>query len=61
MIIHPATSKHVEKFIRKELYMIDETYELYQKITLPHIESSSLSLEVCTIYINKLLKWSLQL
>ena len=45
MIMHPATSKHVEKFIRKELYMIDETYELYQKITLPHIESSSFSLE----------------
>ncbi|XP_076236246.1 decapping enzyme, scavenger [Calliopsis andreniformis] len=45
MVIHPATPKHIEKFKRKELYIVDETYELYQKITLPYIESSSLSLE----------------
>lgn len=29
--------------------MIDETYELYQQVTLPHIESTSLSLEVLFI------------
>ncbi|OAD55572.1 m7GpppX diphosphatase [Eufriesea mexicana] len=45
MIIHPATAKHIEKFRRKELHIIDETYELYQKITLPCIESSSFSIE----------------
>ncbi|XP_003693320.1 m7GpppX diphosphatase [Apis florea] len=44
-IIHPATEKHIEKFQRKELHIIDETYELYQKITLPYIESSSFSVE----------------
>ncbi|CAD1475012.1 unnamed protein product [Heterotrigona itama] len=44
-IIHPATAKHIEKFRRKELYIIDETYELYQKITLPYIESNSFSVE----------------
>lgn len=43
MVIHPATSKHIEKFTKKELYMIDETYELYQKVTVPYIESSSFS------------------
>ncbi|XP_034185636.1 decapping enzyme, scavenger [Osmia lignaria lignaria] len=45
MVIHPATSKHIDKFTKKELYMIDETYELYQKITVPYIESSSFSTE----------------
>ncbi|KAK1123795.1 hypothetical protein K0M31_008486 [Melipona bicolor] len=44
-IIHPATAKHIEKFRRKKLYIVDETYELYQKITLPYIESNSFSLE----------------
>ncbi|XP_012173188.1 m7GpppX diphosphatase [Bombus terrestris] len=44
-IIHPATAKHIEKFRRKDLHIIDETYELYQKITLPYIESSSFSIE----------------
>ncbi|XP_076632632.1 decapping enzyme, scavenger [Colletes latitarsis] len=45
MVIHPATPKHIEKFKRKELYIVDETYELYKKITLPHIESSSFSFQ----------------
>lgn len=44
-VIHPATPKHIEKFKRKELYIIDETSELYKKITLPHIESKSFSLQ----------------
>lgn len=54
MVIHPATPKHIEKFKRKELYIVDETYELYKKITLPYIESNSLSLQVCIIYVLKL-------
>ncbi|XP_053978170.1 m7GpppX diphosphatase [Hylaeus anthracinus] len=45
MVIHPATPEHIEKFKRKELYMVDETYELYTKITVPYIESSSFSLQ----------------
>ncbi|CAK9825645.1 m7GpppX diphosphatase [Anthophora retusa] len=44
-IIHPATAKHIKKFQKEELHIIDETYELYQKITLPYIESSSFSTE----------------
>nr|XP_033327638.1 m7GpppX diphosphatase [Megalopta genalis] len=45
MLIHPATQKHIDKFKRKQLFIIDETYELYKKVTLPHIESSNLSLQ----------------
>ncbi|XP_076758322.1 decapping enzyme, scavenger [Xylocopa sonorina] len=44
-IIHPATPKHIEKFQRKELHIVNETYELYQKITLPYIQSSSFSID----------------
>lgn len=45
MLIHPATQKHIDKFKRKELYIVDETYELYKKVTLPHIQSNNLSLQ----------------
>lgn len=45
-VIYPATQNHIEKYKRQELYIIDETYELYQQVTLPYIESKSLSLEV---------------
>lgn len=47
-VIYPATQTHIDKYTRQELYMIDETYELYQKVTLPYIESKSLSLEWIT-------------
>ena len=45
-IIHPASQKHLDKFSRKELYIVNETYETYQNITLPHIEANKFSLEV---------------
>lgn len=52
-MIYPATQNHIEKYKRQELYIIDETYELYQQVTLPYIESKSLSLEV------KFITWNL--
>ncbi|KAL2734063.1 m7GpppX diphosphatase [Vespula squamosa] len=45
LLIHPATPKHIEKFKKKELHIVNETYELYEKITLPHITSQQFSLE----------------
>ncbi|XP_039311687.1 m7GpppX diphosphatase isoform X1 [Solenopsis invicta] len=47
-VIYPATQTHIDKYKRQELFMIDETYELYQQVTLPYIESKSLSLEWIT-------------
>lgn len=48
-VIHPATQQQVEKYERQEtLHIIDETYELYQKVTLPYIETMSLTLEWVT-------------
>ncbi|XP_017888854.1 m7GpppX diphosphatase [Ceratina calcarata] len=51
-IVHPATEKHIEKFRRKQMYIVDETYELYQKITIPYLESSSFSID----WINNILE-----
>ncbi|KAK2579493.1 hypothetical protein KPH14_010805 [Odynerus spinipes] len=45
LVIHPATPKHIKKFQKKEFYIIDETYELYEKVTLPYIMSKQFSLE----------------
>ncbi|XP_077263906.1 decapping enzyme, scavenger [Temnothorax americanus] len=47
-VIYPATQTHIDKYKRQELYVIDETYELYQQVTLPYIESKSLGLEWIT-------------
>jgi len=45
-VIHPATPNHIEKYKKQELFLVDETYELYQQVTFPHIESISFNLEV---------------
>nr|XP_012233109.1 PREDICTED: m7GpppX diphosphatase [Linepithema humile] len=47
-VIYPATQSHIDKYKKQELYIIDETYELYEQVTLPHIESKSFSLEWVT-------------
>lgn len=44
-VIHPATPKHIEKFNRRSLHIVDETQEIYEQITLPYIQSSSFSLD----------------
>lgn len=47
-IIYPATNKHIIKFTRQPLYLVEETKEIYQTITLPHILDNSFSLQVYT-------------
>ncbi|KAG8568150.1 hypothetical protein GDO81_013904 [Engystomops pustulosus] len=44
-VIHPATEKHIKKYMRQELYLIQETGEDYRNITLPFIESQSFSIQ----------------
>lgn len=48
-IIYPATSKHILKFTSQPIYVVQETEEIYQTITLPHILDNSLSLQVCFV------------
>lgn len=45
-IIHPATEKHVVKYSKQNLYLIDETSEIYNTITLPFLEKEQFSLQV---------------
>ncbi|KAF9407825.1 hypothetical protein HW555_012281, partial [Spodoptera exigua] len=44
-IIYPATEKHIAKFSQQELHIVLETPELYQKLTLPHLEKEQFNLQ----------------
>ena len=44
-LIHPATEKHIEKYLSSPEHLIQETPELYQTVTLPHLQSQQFSLQ----------------
>ncbi|XP_025414554.1 m7GpppX diphosphatase [Sipha flava] len=44
-LIYPASEKHILKFSSQPIYLVQETEDIYQNITLPHILSNSLSLQ----------------
>ncbi|XP_026744058.1 m7GpppX diphosphatase [Trichoplusia ni] len=44
-ITYPATEKHIAKFSQQETHIVLETPELYQKLTLPHIEKEQFNLQ----------------
>ncbi|PZC72801.1 hypothetical protein B5X24_HaOG210564 [Helicoverpa armigera] len=44
-IIYPATEKHIAKFSQQETHIVLETPELYNKLTLPHIEKEQFNLQ----------------
>ncbi|XP_058809551.1 m7GpppX diphosphatase-like isoform X2 [Phymastichus coffea] len=46
-IIHPASQKHLDKYtkIMENVYLVNETYETYEKITRPYVESEALSVQ----------------
>lgn len=44
-MIYPATEKHIEKYSICQKYLIDETADLYETVTLPYITSSQFSLD----------------
>lgn len=47
ILIHPASPSLIKKYTRQDsMYIIDETYEIYQTVTLPYILSMGLDLEV---------------
>ena len=45
-MIYPATKKHIAKYSKHEVFMVTETADDYNKITLPHIETENFSLQV---------------
>ncbi|XP_075999546.1 m7GpppX diphosphatase-like [Genypterus blacodes] len=44
-LICPATMKHVKKYQHQEIFLVEETGEDYQSITLPYIQSTSFSVQ----------------
>ncbi|XP_015739491.2 m7GpppX diphosphatase isoform X3 [Coturnix japonica] len=44
-VVHPATEKHLQKYLRQEVHLIRETWEDYKNITLPFIQSQSFSIQ----------------
>ncbi|KAM6999909.1 m7GpppX diphosphatase [Tautogolabrus adspersus] len=44
-VVCPATEKHVKKYQRQESFLVEETGEDYQSITLPYIQQQSFSLQ----------------
>ncbi|XP_075029194.1 m7GpppX diphosphatase isoform X1 [Calonectris borealis] len=44
-VVHPATEKHLQKYLRQEAHLIRETWEDYKNITLPFIQSQSFSVQ----------------
>lgn len=45
-IIYPATEQHIKKFEKTLFYTIEETNDVYENITLPHILKRQLGLQV---------------
>ncbi|XP_055522746.1 m7GpppX diphosphatase-like [Wyeomyia smithii] len=44
-IIYPATERHIVKFSTQKRYLVEETAQDYETVTLPHIQKEQLSLE----------------
>ncbi|XP_026212995.1 m7GpppX diphosphatase-like [Anabas testudineus] len=44
-VVCPATEKHVNKYQRQESFLVEETWEDYQTITLPYIQVQSFSVQ----------------
>ncbi|CAB0003980.1 unnamed protein product [Nesidiocoris tenuis] len=44
-LIYPATEQHIQKFLQKPLYVVEETPECYRDITLPFIEEEQFSVD----------------
>lgn len=45
-IIYPATEQHIKKFEKTQFYTVEETKDVYENITLPHILKRQLGLQV---------------
>ncbi|GAB0096431.1 m7GpppX diphosphatase [Sergentomyia squamirostris] len=44
-VIYPATQKHIDKYSKQEVHIVQETPDLYVGTTLRHIEKEQFSLE----------------
>lgn len=47
-VVCPATQKHIKKYQRQESFLVEETEQDYESITLPYVQQQSFSLQVRT-------------
>ncbi len=45
-LIYPAAEKHLNKYSAQGIYLVTETPDIYQKVTLPFIEEQAVHLQV---------------
>lgn len=55
-MVCPATEKHINKYQRQESFLVEETWEDYQSITLPYIKQQSFSVQVSVLKLHTLLE-----
>ncbi|KAK2099734.1 hypothetical protein P7K49_021082 [Saguinus oedipus] len=56
-VVYPATEKHLQKYLRQDLRLIRETGDDYRNITLPHLESQSLSIQIQVTVVEGVVMW----
>lgn len=44
-VVYPATERHIHKYMEQDLFIIRETPESYEKITLPYLEKEQFSVD----------------
>lgn len=44
-VIYPATEKHIRKYTYQQLYLVTETWQDYQQITLPYLNEQRFSIQ----------------
>ncbi|GCB64135.1 m7GpppX diphosphatase [Scyliorhinus torazame] len=44
-VVYPATEKHLKKYLKQEMYLINETADDYKTITSPYLQSQALSVQ----------------
>ncbi|XP_051541084.1 m7GpppX diphosphatase [Myxocyprinus asiaticus] len=44
-VVCPATEKHIKKYLRQEIFLVEESGEDYRQLTLPYISGQSFSVQ----------------
>ena len=45
-VIYPATERHIAKYTKQEISLVEETWEDYCSITLPYLEEQTFKIQV---------------
>ena len=45
-VIYPATDRHIAKYTKQEITLVEETWEDYRRITLPFLEEQTFKIQV---------------